>query len=103
MKRFEVEFLPQAAAEPLGLYDFIAQISGRGIAEGYLRRIEATCESLGRFPHRGTARDDIRPGFRTMGFERRATIAFQIQGGKVLIARIFYGGRDYETLLRSQP
>ena len=50
-------------------------------------------------PARGTRRDDIRPGLRTIGFERRATIAFRIVGREVVIIRIFYGGRDFERIL----
>lgn len=34
-----------------------------------------------------------------MGFERRAVIVFQISGNAVVIARIFYGGRDYAHAL----
>jgi len=43
---------------------------------------------------RGTKRDDIRPGLRIIGFERRVTIAFHIAPGMVTIDRILYGGRD---------
>jgi plasmid stabilization system protein ParE len=35
-----------------------------------------------------------------MGFERRATIVFQVREAEVVIVRIFYGGQDYERLLR---
>ena len=59
--------------------------------------------ALERLPERGTPRDDIRPGLRVMGFERRATIVFQIVGTEVIIARVFYGGRDYERILRGEP
>lgn len=48
---------------------------------------------------RGTRRDDIRPGLRTVGFERRATIAFKVLAREVVIVRIFYGGRDFESIL----
>ena len=40
-------------------------------------------------PARGTRRDDIRPGLRTIGFERRPTIAFRIVWREVVIIRIF--------------
>jgi toxin ParE1/3/4 len=47
-------------------------------------------------------RDDIRPGLRVVGFERTATIAFSIEGNRVRIARIFYRGRDYSSLLKNE-
>ena len=55
--------------------------------------------ALETFPHRGHRRDDLRPGLRIMGFERRASIAFQVLPGEVVIVRIFFGGRDYEGIL----
>lgn len=56
--------------------------------------------TLRTFPEKGTRRDDIRRGLRTMGFERRATIVFQVRKTDVVIVRIFYGGQDYERALR---
>lgn len=56
--------------------------------------------ALRTFPERGTKRDDIRLGLRTMGFECRATIVFQVRRSEVVVVRIFYGGQDYERALR---
>jgi toxin ParE1/3/4 len=100
MKKYEVSFRPQAEADLFGLYRYIAQQSGTAVAGAYVDRIEAACLGLETFPERGTRRDDLRPGLRTMGFERRATIVFQVMDREVIIVRIFYGGRDYERILR---
>jgi len=43
-------------------------------------------------------RDDLRPGLRILGFERRAVIALQVTADRVMILRILYGGRDLETV-----
>lgn len=43
--------------------------------------------------------DGIRPGMRTIGFERRITIAFAVGETSVTILRIFYGGRDWQAEL----
>lgn len=50
-------------------------------------------------PDRGTARDDIRPGLRTVGFRRRVIIAFAVLDQAVVVIGVFYGGRDYEAVL----
>ena len=100
MKKFRVSFRPHAATDLLHLYDHIAAEADTGIAGGYIDRIEAACLSLETFPERGTKRDDIRHGIRTMGFERRATIVFRVQGREVVIVRILYGGRDFLLALR---
>jgi toxin ParE1/3/4 len=100
MRRFSVSFRPQAEADLFGLYRYIAAEAGYDVAGAYIDRIEAACLALETFPRRGTRRDDIRPGLRTMGFERRAMIVFQVSGSEVIIVRIFYGGREYERALR---
>jgi plasmid stabilization system protein ParE len=45
----------------------------------------------------GRARDDLRPGLRTIGFRRRVVIAFAVHEDTVEIHGVFYGGQDYET------
>jgi toxin ParE1/3/4 len=100
MKRYEVSFRPQAEADLFDLYRYIARESGTAVAGAYIDRIETACLALETFPERGTRRDDLRPGLRTMGFERRATVVFQVMEREVIIVRIFYGGRDYERVLR---
>ncbi len=46
-------------------------------------------------------RDDLDEGLRITGFERRAVIAWKVEGDTVRITNIFYGGRDYEAVLRN--
>lgn len=58
----------------------------------YVRLIADFCKGLATFPMRGTAWDDLPPGLRVTGFERRVTIAFVVTETAVLIEGIFYGG-----------
>jgi len=44
-------------------------------------------------------RDDIREGVRIVGFERRVTIVFHVDAGRVTILRLFSGGKDWEGLV----
>lgn len=98
----KVYFRPEAEADLIGLYEYIAEASGTKIAAGYIDRIEAACMALADFPERGTRRDDLLPGLRTVGFERRATIAFRVLRTRVDIVTIAYGGRDFEGVLRDE-
>ena len=68
------------------------------IAEKYTSAIIATCEDLAMFPHRGTPRDDIRPGLRVTNHKGRTVIAFAIDESlhRVTILGVYYGGEDYE-------
>lgn len=98
----EVLFHPVAAADLDAIDDYIARDSPAN-AIAFVRRIRACCEGLATMPERGTRRDDLAPGVRTAGFERRVTIVFRIEGETVLILRILYGGRDVEALVREDP
>ena len=102
MRRYGVTFRPHAEADLIAVYEYIAEEAGTAVAGAYIDRIEATSLSLVTFPERGTRRDDIRPGLRIIGFEHRATIAFQVIENEVVILRIFYGGQDWPRTFR-QP
>jgi toxin ParE1/3/4 len=94
---YKVSFRHEAEADLFALYQYISDRSGPVRAGDYVARIEAARMALATCPERGTKRDDLAPGIRTIGFERRATIAFRVEDKTVRIVRIFYGGRDYET------
>lgn len=99
MKR-KVVFRPSAEADLQSIYDYIEQNSPEN-ASRFVGRIEAYCMSLADFPERGTGRDDLRPGIRVVGFERRIVIAFAVLADTVEISQVLYGGRDLDTALRS--
>jgi toxin ParE1/3/4 len=100
--RYVVDFAPEAEEQLDTLYDYIADNASPPMAARYIEAIVAACESLGEFPHRGTRRDDVRPGLRTTHYRRRAVIAFAIDelAVRVTILGVYYGGRDYEGDLR---
>ncbi len=97
--KYRVFFTPEAQADLLELYDYIAERSGEDRALGYSERIQEWINHLESFPRIGTPRDDIRPGLRVAGFERRVSIAFQVAPETVTILRILYAGRDLEKTL----
>ena len=96
----KIVFRPQAEADLFALYRYIATASGAKRAESYITRIEHTCMALTNFPERGTRRDDLAPGIRTIGFEQRVTIAFRVLDHVVEIVAIAYAGRNFERELR---
>ena len=93
---YTVAFTPEAKNDLLNLYDYIADHSSTSRAMRYIERIEKSCMSLNTLPERGTRRDDLLPGLRVMGFERRVLIAFQVSSGSVAILRVLYGGRSVD-------
>lgn len=95
-----VVFTPLAERQMDQLHAYISEHAGERIADGYIERIVAFCRGLSTFPQRGARRDDILPGLRTLGFERRVTIAFIVEPGAILIEGVFYGGQDFEAVWR---
>jgi plasmid stabilization system protein ParE len=95
-----VALAPFARTQLTVLFRYIATESGPETARRFTGEIVAYCEGFATFPLHGRARDDIRPGLRTIGFRRRVTIAFEVEADRVMILGIFYGGQDYETLLQ---
>jgi len=59
------------------------------------------CEGLQDFPHRGTRRDDVRPGLCITIYKKQAIIAFTVGAKWVSIIGIYYGDQDYESALPS--
>ena len=86
----------------LALYDHIAAEASQAVALAHLQRIENWLAAFNIGAERGTRRDDIRPGLRTIGFERRLTVAFVVDDARVVILRVFYGGQDWRVAL-SEP
>ena len=84
------------------LLDFLVPSAGEVAARSYVDRLIGYCAGFSTFPERGTRRDDISPGLRTVGYRRQATIAFRVEADRVIILRILYGGRDLARLLEEE-
>jgi toxin ParE1/3/4 len=101
---YTVVFAPEADDQLEELYVYIAAQATPATAERYTSAIVATCESLGTFPHRGVAREDIRPGLRITNHKGRTVIAFAVDDAAQLVSivGVFYGGQDYTTALGTE-
>lgn len=97
---YAVVFSPEALEQLEALYRYIADAASPEIAYRYTSAIVTYCEGLHTFPHRGTRRDDVRPGLRVTNYKKRSVIAFEVDTDRVSIIGVFYGGQDYEALLR---
>lgn len=104
MKTWRVRYAPPARDDLNAILMYVAERAGVDVALGFVSRLRRACDDLSTAPLRGTARDDLRPGLRTVGVERRATILFYVRAdeGEVIILGVVYGGRDLGTILR-QP
>lgn len=97
---FRVVFSPEAEEQLAALFRYIAAAASPQVAARYTDAIITYCEGLRTFPKRGAMRDDVRPGLRITNYKKRAVIAFAMENELVSIIGVFYGGQDYETILK---
>ena len=101
---YKIRFAVEAQQQLDTIENYIALASGYpAVAEQFVDNIVAYCESFETFPERGTQRNDLLPGLRTVGYRRRVTIAFRIDAARlvVTILGVFYGGQDFEAEIAS--
>ncbi|OEZ00377.1 MULTISPECIES: type II toxin-antitoxin system RelE/ParE family toxin [Stenotrophomonas] len=99
---YRVQFTPAALDQLDALEEFI-EAAGLPIATSrYSEAIVAYCETFALFPLRGVKRDDILPGVRMTHFKSRTVISLRVDEDNhvVSILGVFYGGQDYEAVLR---
>jgi toxin ParE1/3/4 len=99
---YTVVFTPEAEAQLIELYGYIAVEASPETAARFTDGIVTYCESLSTFPVRGTRRDDVRPGLRITSYRKRVVIAFAVDADQVQIIGIFYGGQNYEAILQDE-
>lgn len=90
----EIVYRPEGRATSLPSTHWLSDLSDPGHALAYVDRIQTACEGLADFPRRGSRREALEPGMRSIPFERRATIYCRIGEEAVEIVRILYAGRD---------
>ena len=79
------------------IFRYIEGRSGTQRADNFVSGIVTYCEGFETFPERGICRDDLRPGLRVTGYQRRVTIVFTVTLEEVVILGVYYGGQDYEA------
>ena len=103
MRTYTVAFTPEARDQLAALYRYIASSAASPpVVARYTEAIVTCCEGLQTFPHRGTQRDDIRPGLRVTHYRKRSVIAFVVDADQVSILGVCYGGQDYEAALQEE-
>ena len=102
MKKYKVYLMPDAIGDLQNIYNYISEQSGFSRrAWLYMESLHHKCQGLEIAPERGQQRDDLIKGLRIYPLDKKAIAAFIIdeENSMVRILNIFYGGRDYETIL----
>ncbi|EJZ16594.1 type II toxin-antitoxin system RelE/ParE family toxin (plasmid) [Rhizobium sp. Pop5] len=98
MKRYDIRLTAEAEVDLARIYRFVRRKSASSVvARNYVARIKTFVDGFGTYPERGSIHDDIRPGLRIVGFERRVSVAFVVNAAEVVILRILYAGQQFES------
>lgn len=88
----QVIFLPDAERNLSAIEAYIAERAGSFVAERFVARVVARAERLSAFPLRGTPRDDLQIGLRTVVHRRTVIIAYVVEGDRVAVTDFLYKG-----------
>ncbi len=93
---YRIRLTPEAKDDLRNIGTFIRHRTSATVARSYVGRITRFIAGFDTFPERGSVHNEIRPGLRMIGFERRVTVAFLIDGQEVVFLRILYAGRQFD-------
>lgn len=102
MKSRKVSLSEEAQEDLIEIEIWLETQTSKEFARNYTDRLADFCLRLDIASRRGTDRSDLLPNLRTVGFERRITIAFIVEDNEVLIVRVFKAGRDWESDLSDE-
>ncbi|MEM9440561.1 MAG: type II toxin-antitoxin system RelE/ParE family toxin [Pseudomonadota bacterium] len=100
---YRVEEKPDVLLDYITITEHIERwTEDRDLADRTIDAIQNFVKGIPERPHRGTKSDDLRPGRRIVPFKKRTAIAFEVDEERrmVTILRVFYGGQDYDTVMR---
>lgn len=98
MNPYRVELRPAAARHLAAIEARIAEEATDGIARRFVGVIVDRCQALEMYPDRGTPRDDIRPGVRTLVFKRNVVIVYAVEADEVAVLGIGWRGQELGRL-----
>jgi toxin ParE1/3/4 len=93
-----VTWSPEARADLSDIWNHYAQVAGRQAADNVIRGIGQACRSLDDHPYGGRARDEVRPGLRSV-VARPHVVFYRVTKDETAeIARVLDGRRDLDDI-----
>lgn len=98
-----INYTPEAQHQLNELDDWIAKVASAETARRFVIAILDHIDGILVFPLAGRARDDVRPGMRTITFKKRTLIAYEVDESSgelvVNVLGVFHGGQEWEAVL----
>ena len=97
MTKFRVVYSRASLHDMRKIRTYIAERSSIRIARRYVARLKSFCADLSFAPYRGEPRPGLKSSLRSIGFENRISVAFNISESEriVRIVSFHYAGRAW--------
>lgn len=98
MTRRRVLWSPEAEADLADIWDHLAGVAGRRVADNVVRAIGDAIRLIEDHPYGGRARDEVRPGLRSIAAAPHV-IFYRVTPSEIAqIVRVLDGRRDIEAI-----
>lgn len=94
-RKRSVIWSPEAETDLADIWSFYREVAGSQMAESRIRLISEACLTLNEHPLIGRAREEVRPGLRSLLVSPHV-VFYRVSGGIPQIIRILDGRRDIE-------
>lgn len=99
MKVRRVIYGPRAVDDFERIFNWLSATASPEAALRVIERLEEKLSALDVASERGIARDDLAAGLRIVALGDRAVAAVRVREADLLIARVFYGGENWEATI----
>ena len=96
-RRPPIIWSPEARADLSEIWDYYVNVAGRSAADRIVREIGTACRMIEDYPLAGRARDEVRPGLRSIS-ARPYVVFYRLQDDAVEIVRALDGRRDLDEI-----
>jgi toxin ParE1/3/4 len=96
-RRLPIVWSPEAEADLADIWNYYRDVAGARVAEARVRAIAEACRILEEHPLAGRAREEVRPGLRSV-LASPHVIFYRVKGDITQIIRILDGRRDIEDI-----
>ena len=101
-RRRAIIWSPEARADLSEIWDYYVEVAGRHTADGIVRVITEVCTLLEEHPFAGRARNEVRPGLRSMSASPHI-VFYRVNEDVAEIVRVLDGRRDLDEAFAHEP
>jgi toxin ParE1/3/4 len=101
-RRRPIIWSPEARSDLSDIWNYDASAAGRQAANKIVHEIGQACRLLQSYPFAGRARDEVRPGFRSVAAAPHV-VFYRVRNGTAEIVRVLDGRRDVDKIFTDEP